>query len=175
VPLSKNAQKRLIKAARRAEQKSERRAKEKARRKEKKRLLALRTDDDDLLPRPTIVPVPFDARVIIDLGFDELMTPKVLLVVHCYRISRFLKIPSRNVLLSARSCTTHTLRCARASPPSHPSYFPRSGDGPESTSNQQVKARTRGGSRLNGGKIATKEFGLRRLNHDLRVLKPSLK
>jgi tRNA (guanine9-N1)-methyltransferase len=76
-PLSKNAQKRLVKAARRAEQKSERRAREKAHRRERKRLRHL--EDGDVLQRdrPPVSVVPFDARVIIDLGFDELMTPKV--------------------------------------------------------------------------------------------------
>lgn len=77
-PLSKNAQKRLVKAARRTAQKYERRAREKAHRRESKRLRKLEANDDVLRhkgPPPTTI--PFDARVIIDLGFDELMTPKV--------------------------------------------------------------------------------------------------
>lgn len=78
-PLSKNAQKRLAKAARRAEQKLERRAKEKALKKEKKRARAVEAEDDPL-PRPKkqrVAPRPFEAQIVIDLGFDELMTPKV--------------------------------------------------------------------------------------------------
>lgn len=78
-PLSKNAQKRLIKAARRAEQRVERRARERAHKKEKKHARALEAEGDPH-PRPKKLRLelqPFDARVIIDLGFDELMTPKV--------------------------------------------------------------------------------------------------
>jgi tRNA (guanine9-N1)-methyltransferase len=76
--LSKNAQKRLVRAARRTAQKSERRAREKARKIENKRLRNLETNDDVLWhKRPPPTAAPFDARVIIDLGFDELMTPKV--------------------------------------------------------------------------------------------------
>lgn len=74
-PLSKNAQKRLIKAARRAAQKSERRARERAHRKERKRLSRPKVESD--LQTPSAPAIPFDVRVIVDLGFDELMTTKV--------------------------------------------------------------------------------------------------
>ncbi|KAI0089254.1 guanine-1-methyltransferase-domain-containing protein [Irpex rosettiformis] len=84
-PLSKNAQKKLARAARIAEQKKERRAYEKEKKKEKKRQLAakraageLEEDEEggarkkaktDLGPR-----VPFKARIVVDLGFDDLMS-----------------------------------------------------------------------------------------------------
>ena len=91
-PLSKNAQKRLAKAARLAEVKKERRAAEKERRKERKRLQAQKRaagelDSDETAdaesrkkrkveeqkgPR-----VPFGARVVVDLGFDDMMTENV--------------------------------------------------------------------------------------------------
>ncbi|KAH9948749.1 guanine-1-methyltransferase-domain-containing protein [Amylocystis lapponica] len=89
-PLSKNAQKRLAKAARIAEQKKERRAAEKERKKEKKRQLAEKRaageldnddDDDDAVSRkkrrvgePSGPKRPFGTRVVVDLGFDEMMT-----------------------------------------------------------------------------------------------------
>lgn len=90
--LSKNAQKKLAKAARFAEQKKERRAAEKERRKQKRRLEAQKRDAEEAVedegtesgrrkkrkveeqkgPR-----VPFDARIVVDLGFDHLMTDNV--------------------------------------------------------------------------------------------------
>lgn len=79
VPLSKNAQKRLLKAARRAEQKLERRAREKELKKEKKRARAVDAEETSE-PRPKrlkITPRPFDARIVVDLGFDDLMFEKV--------------------------------------------------------------------------------------------------
>ncbi|KAF8313405.1 hypothetical protein DL93DRAFT_2059114 [Clavulina sp. PMI_390] len=77
-PLSKNAQKRLVKAAKRAEQRLERRAKERAAKKAKKRARAVALEDDPE-PRPKkqrVSTKPFEARIVIDLGFDSLMTPK---------------------------------------------------------------------------------------------------
>ncbi|OBZ70507.1 tRNA (guanine(9)-N1)-methyltransferase [Grifola frondosa] len=86
-PLSKNAQKKLARAAATAEHKKERRKAEKERRKEKKRVMAQKRaagelDDDDNEgerkrqrtgdhkgPRR-----PFKARVVVDLGFDDMMT-----------------------------------------------------------------------------------------------------
>lgn len=85
-PLSKNAQKKLAKAARFAEQKKERRAYEKEKKKEKKRMLAAKRDAgelgaDDEGPRKkarTDGPrVPFEARVVVDLGFDDMMSENV--------------------------------------------------------------------------------------------------
>jgi tRNA (guanine9-N1)-methyltransferase len=84
-PLSKNARKRLEKAQRMAESKQARRAREKARKQEKKRVLRERTstegDMEGPLPKKLKIshnpPIPFDATVVIDLGFDNLMTPKV--------------------------------------------------------------------------------------------------
>ncbi|KAI9057409.1 hypothetical protein FKP32DRAFT_1598279 [Trametes sanguinea] len=86
-PLSKKAQKKLAKAAYIAERKKERRAAEKERRKEKKRLLAERRAAGELDPeeeaelqkrkRQRTDKGPrtfFNARVVVDLGFDEMMT-----------------------------------------------------------------------------------------------------
>ncbi|TFK93636.1 hypothetical protein K466DRAFT_460837, partial [Polyporus arcularius HHB13444] len=84
-PLSKKAQKRLAKAAYIAERKKERRAAEKERKKEKKRALAEKRaagelDEEEAArdrkrqkteqgPR-----TPFNARIVVDLGFDDKMT-----------------------------------------------------------------------------------------------------
>jgi tRNA (guanine9-N1)-methyltransferase len=81
-PLSKNAQKRLLKAAKRTDLKLERRAKEKEARKAKKRARALESHEDNDGPEPAAkkaqpARTPFDATVIIDLGFDDLMSQKV--------------------------------------------------------------------------------------------------
>lgn len=94
-PLSKSAQKKQARAARLAEVKLERRAREKERKKEKKRLareakLANPTgeanESEDVLEpkkkKPRIKKDdPFGARIVIDLGFDELMSDKVCLQV----------------------------------------------------------------------------------------------
>lgn len=115
-PLSKNARKRLAKAARRAEQKLERRAKEKALKKEKKRARAIEAEDDPL-PRPKkqrIAPQPFEARIVIDLGFDELMTPKVspqiLALRYCWVDSNLLLLQERASLCSQLGYTYSSQR-----------------------------------------------------------------
>ena len=85
-PLSKNAQKKLAKAARFAEQKRERRAIEKEKKKQKKRERAEQQKqegvDNDERPgkkaRTDGGPKrPFGARIVVDLGFDELMSENV--------------------------------------------------------------------------------------------------
>lgn len=87
-PLSKNAQKKLAKAARIAEQKKERRAYEKERKKEKKRELAAKRaageiDDAEEAERRKRARTdsgpkkPFNARIIVDLEFDDMMTENV--------------------------------------------------------------------------------------------------
>lgn len=85
-PLSKNAQKRLAKAARIAEQKKERRAYEKEKKKEKKRELAAKRaagelDEEQEGPRKRQrvegPRTPFEARIVVDLGFDDKMTENV--------------------------------------------------------------------------------------------------
>lgn len=80
VALSKNAQKRLLKAQKRQEQKLERRTKEKAKRKENKRARALEIASGGQEPpvkKPRLLPKPFDAHIVIDLDFDDLMSDKV--------------------------------------------------------------------------------------------------
>ncbi|KAF9520700.1 hypothetical protein BS47DRAFT_1267650, partial [Hydnum rufescens UP504] len=78
--LSKNAQKRLLKAERRAETKFLRRAREKEVKKQKKRARAELQADDGPPEKKTRTEKrtikPFNARVVIDLGFDELMSAK---------------------------------------------------------------------------------------------------
>jgi tRNA (guanine9-N1)-methyltransferase len=89
-PLSKNAQKKARKAAFHAERKLERRAREKEAKKEKKRKRAERiaageevSDDGGGTRKRTKATnaesniTPFDARVVIDLGFDDKMSEKV--------------------------------------------------------------------------------------------------
>ena len=85
-PLSKNAQKRIARAARIAEQKKERRAYEKEKKKEKKRELAAKRaagelDEEQEGPRKKArlegPRTPFGARIVVDLGFDDMMTENV--------------------------------------------------------------------------------------------------
>ena len=85
-PLSKKAQKKQAKAAYLAEKKKERRANEKEKRKEKKRKLAEQKasgeiDDDEYARLTKKAKVehkpPFQARVVVDLGFDDLMSENV--------------------------------------------------------------------------------------------------
>lgn len=82
--LSKNAQKRAAKAAFLAEKKLERRAREKAAKKEKKRQKREAGEGwyEDEEPSTKKLkregPVQsFNARVVVDLGFDDMMTDKV--------------------------------------------------------------------------------------------------
>jgi hypothetical protein len=83
-PLSKKARKRAAKAERLAVVKLERRAREKEAKKEKKRVLALKRaagelDEDEAekhrrLKKPRI---DWGGKVVVDLGFDEMMSEKV--------------------------------------------------------------------------------------------------
>ena len=85
VVLSKNAQKRALKMARREERKMEHRAKEKAAKKEKKRKRAerlaageqLSEDERQKRAKTNRAKEPFAARVVLDLGFDDKMSDKV--------------------------------------------------------------------------------------------------
>ncbi|KAH8118661.1 guanine-1-methyltransferase-domain-containing protein [Phellopilus nigrolimitatus] len=84
--LSKNAQKKAAKAGYLAEKKLERRAREKAAKKEKKREKREREaagDDEDEEDEPRRKKAkknrsarPFNARIVVDLGFDEKMNDK---------------------------------------------------------------------------------------------------
>lgn len=89
-PLSKNAQKKLARAARIAEQKKERRAYEKEKKKEKRRQQAAKraagelddgSADAGAAPRKKArvegPRTPFDARIVVDLGFDDMMNENV--------------------------------------------------------------------------------------------------
>jgi tRNA (guanine9-N1)-methyltransferase len=78
-PLSKNAQKKAAKAARLLEQKAERRAREKEAKKRKRRERAHAGDVDPRKRRKMVGDdqIPFAAQVVIDLGFDDMMTEKV--------------------------------------------------------------------------------------------------
>lgn len=87
--LSKKAQKRAAKAARLHELKLERRAREKEAKKHKRRERAqaiARGELDESASRKrrkTDAGAVFNARVVIDLGFDELMSDKVSSVPLC--------------------------------------------------------------------------------------------
>ncbi|KAG8931968.1 hypothetical protein FRC02_001848 [Tulasnella sp. 418] len=84
-PLSKSAQKRMLKEARRQEHKLEKRARERELKKEKKRIRAekraageeLVEDENPRKKQRTGKKKPFKARVVVDLGFDDKMQPKV--------------------------------------------------------------------------------------------------
>jgi hypothetical protein len=83
-PLSKNAQKKAQKAAYIQDRKLERRAREKKVRREKKRMRVERlaageelSEDERAAKRKKGPRTPFDARVVVDLGFDDMMTEKV--------------------------------------------------------------------------------------------------
>lgn len=102
-PLSKSAQKRLAKSERFAQIKLERRAREKeekaAKRKEREEREAAGEDAGPPEAKKRRVtregqgPVrPFDARIVIDLGFDEKMTEKVSLDIRTW-VYRF-ELPS---------------------------------------------------------------------------------
>ena len=97
--LSKNAQKRLLKAERRAEVKSLRRSREKELKKQKKRARAEQQTEEGPPEKKLRVEKhtirPFNARVVIDLGFDELMSAKVHIGV---------SFPTYDVLIIFKSC-----------------------------------------------------------------------
>lgn len=81
--LSKNAQKRAARATRLRELKLERRAREKEAKKQRRRerTLAIANGEPEGINsrkrRRTAEPEIFNARVVVDLGFDELMSDKV--------------------------------------------------------------------------------------------------
>jgi tRNA (guanine9-N1)-methyltransferase len=85
VPLSKSAQKKAARASYIRAQKFERRAREKERRKEKKRAqLENNVQQPRSRKKTKVERVEFGARVVIDLGFDELMNDKVRRFPHVY-------------------------------------------------------------------------------------------
>lgn len=86
LPMSKNAQKKAAKAERYAAQKLERRAKEKEAKREKKRVLAAKRAAGELdegagqARKRARIGGPgrgFGGRVVVDLGFDDMMSEKV--------------------------------------------------------------------------------------------------
>ena len=80
VPLSKNAQKRNLKAKKREEYKALHKAKERELRKARKRARMEALDETISNGARTFaraMPVPFHATVVVDLAFDELMSEKV--------------------------------------------------------------------------------------------------
>ncbi|KZT29448.1 hypothetical protein NEOLEDRAFT_600845 [Neolentinus lepideus HHB14362 ss-1] len=126
-PLSKSAQKKLARAARYADLKQERRAREKEQRKEKKRIRAekraageLDSDEereDDArrkrrkgdAGRKTV----FGARVVVDLGFDELMSEKEIIslssqLAYTYSANRHSSNPFSSLLFTCLNGRTLT-------------------------------------------------------------------
>jgi len=117
-PLSKNAQKKQARAARYQEAKLERRAKEKERKKEKKRLVREETArkreagelvSEDEQPRKrakATVAEPFGARVVVDLGFDDMMIDKEIVsltsqLAYTYSANRNTSRPFSSVLFTS--------------------------------------------------------------------------
>ncbi len=84
-PMSKKAMKRAAKAERIAAMKLERRAREKEAKKEKKRILAEKRaagelnddDEEETRRRAKRAKIDFAGKVVVDLGFDEMMSDKV--------------------------------------------------------------------------------------------------
>ncbi|KAI0796284.1 guanine-1-methyltransferase-domain-containing protein [Irpex lacteus] len=124
-PLSKNAQKKLARAARLAEQKKERRAYEKEKKKEKKRQLVekraageLGDDAEEGGPRKKAKTdagpkVPFKARIVVDLGFDDLMSENEIKsltsqLAFTYSANRKATQPFESVLFTSLEKRTHT-------------------------------------------------------------------
>jgi hypothetical protein len=98
-PMSKKAMKKMAKAERIAATKLERRAREKEARKEKKRILAekraageLSEDDEETRRRAKRPKIDFAGKVVVDLGFDELMSDKVSLSTIAHT-TRFVQTP----------------------------------------------------------------------------------
>jgi tRNA (guanine9-N1)-methyltransferase len=75
--LSKSAQKKALKAERLAAHKLERRAREKIAKKDKKRVRAQKRAAGQPVDEKLKTTLSFGGRVIVDLGFDDLMTDKV--------------------------------------------------------------------------------------------------
>lgn len=126
-PLSKNAQKRILKAAKRMEFRLVRRAKERQARKAKKRARAIEEAEQDpsqpISKKPKLVQTPFDARIVVDLAFDELMSAKVL-EINCFSESDFVlnNTTAPGVRLSVFSAWIH-LFVSKEIP--HSFLFPR--------------------------------------------------
>lgn len=98
-PLSKKAIKKAAKAERLAALKIERRAREKEARKEKKRIIAakraageLDPDEDEKNRQKKKPRIHWGGTVVLDLGFDEMMTEKVC-VARLLRLPRLVTCP----------------------------------------------------------------------------------
>jgi len=84
-PMSKKAMKKAVRAERLAATKLERRAREKEAKKQKKRILAEKRaagelnedDEEETRRRAKRAKVDFAGKVVVDLGFDEMMNDKV--------------------------------------------------------------------------------------------------
>jgi tRNA (guanine9-N1)-methyltransferase len=104
-PLSKKAQKRAVKAARLQEQKVERRAREKEAKKRKRRE---RAQAGDVVPRKRrkMDQTSFAAQVVIDLGFDDMMTDKEVIsltsqLTYTYSANRRSSTPFTSLLFTS--------------------------------------------------------------------------
>ena len=72
---AKKAARRALREQKKAATKHERRARDRARRKERRQLARAEREKNPEPPSPPRPPAhPFDARVVVDLGFDDLMT-----------------------------------------------------------------------------------------------------
>ncbi|KZV70293.1 hypothetical protein PENSPDRAFT_651683 [Peniophora sp. CONT] len=115
-PLSKNAQKKARKAELMKVRKLERRVREKEARKEKKRKRAERiaageelSEDEQARKRAKASAgpkTPFDARVLIDLGFDEMMSEKevgslISQLSYSYSVNRRAQTPFTSILFTS--------------------------------------------------------------------------
>ncbi|CCM03356.1 uncharacterized protein FIBRA_05485 [Fibroporia radiculosa] len=126
-PLSKNAQKRLAKAARVEEQKKERRAAEKERRKERRRKQheekraekeqgAQSADEERARKKRKMgegPQRPFGANIVVDLGFDDMMTENEIKsltsqLAYTYSANRKAERPFASLLFTSLNGRTMT-------------------------------------------------------------------
>lgn len=113
VTMTKSAAKKLTRRVKREQKreatKHERRARERARRRERRKETKeqLKSDPDALASarKPKAKPEPFDARVVVDLGFDDLMTPDEATSLaaqlgYLYGVNRSSSHPFREVIFA---------------------------------------------------------------------------
>lgn len=106
---AKKLTRRVMREQKREATKHERRARERARRKERRKQSKEKDKNDPsavaLVRSPKKKPEPFDARVVVDLGFDDLMTPDEATSLaaqlgYLYGVNRSSSHPFRQVIFA---------------------------------------------------------------------------